>query len=51
MMSRPRFNSSSVITSGGATCMRLKCMNGHSPPALQAAATGGHGSGIRTRSH
>ena len=39
MMSRPRTSSSSVITSGGATCRRLKCTNGQRPACLHAAAT------------
>lgn len=37
--SMPCSSSSSVTTSGGTTCSRLKCVNGHTPRALQAATT------------
>ncbi len=39
MTAMPCLASSGVITIGGTTCSRLKCVNGQTPPALQAAAS------------
>ena len=38
MMARPWWTSSTGVLHGGTTCRRLKCVNGHRPFALHAAA-------------
>ena len=38
-MARPSSTNSGLVLHGGTTCRRLKCVNGHKPFALQAAAS------------